>query len=354
MGALGVSADTITLAWPADGRTTLAKIIHVEHGRTVGKEPSPNVSTFEYLEAPVHDLRSLYLAVKRAAAQGAIAVRARPKGPIGNRRIHETEGIAPHLEVVPRRWVASDWDGLPLELQPCPNSRWSWEPDPLLEPWVGVRIALRRLPPTFREIACFWQVTAGGGIDDGFRLRTWHWLDRPATGAELKVWLRPALERGLVDPSTLVECQPHYLGVQVRGDRDPCPRRFGFYGGDRHEVHVPDVERIRRRQRALELAKRPPPPPRSDPVAANANGQRRVDRCIDAVRNAPFGRRHPTYVAQSARAQKLCELYCLDWPATEERLRTAYRATLAPVEIPQRERSSTRGVLAWLDRRAAS
>ena len=132
----------------SDGRTTLAKIIHIRGGRIVGKDPSPNVPTFDYTEAVVHDLRSLYIQVKRAAAHDAIAVRAKPKNPTGNRRIHETDGIEPNLEIVPRRWVAFDWDGLPLELQPCPNPRWSWQPDPLLEPWIGAssRCAACRRP----------------------------------------------------------------------------------------------------------------------------------------------------------------------------------------------------------------
>lgn len=141
-----MAADTITFARPTDRKTTLAKIIHVQGGRIVGKSRSRNVKTFQYAELPVHDLRTLYIAVKRMAAAGTIAVRAKPNGPIGNRRIHETDGIAPWLQIVPRRWCAFDWDGLPLELQPCPNPRWSWQPDSLLEPWIGARIALRRLP----------------------------------------------------------------------------------------------------------------------------------------------------------------------------------------------------------------
>ena len=111
--------DAITFARAADGRTTLAKILKVEGGKIVGKEPSPNVKTFKYAARPVHDLGSLYITVRRMAARGAIAVRAKPKGPLGNRRIHETDGIEPHLVVVPRRWCAFDWDGLPLDLQPC-------------------------------------------------------------------------------------------------------------------------------------------------------------------------------------------------------------------------------------------
>ena len=151
--ALVIGTDTITFAWPSDGRTTLAKVIHIRGGRIVGKDPSPNVPTFDYTEAAVRDLRSLYIQVKRAAAHDAIAVRAKPKNPTGNRRIHETDGIEPNLEIVPRRWVAFDWDGLPLELQPCPNPGWSWQPDPLLEPWIGARsrcAACRRLSGTSR------------------------------------------------------------------------------------------------------------------------------------------------------------------------------------------------------------
>ena len=350
-----MSADTITFAWPTDGKTTLAKIIHIRGGRIVGKDPSPNVPTFDYTEAAVHDLRSLYIQVKRAAAHDAIAVRAKPKNPTGNRRIHETDGIEPNLEIVPRRWVAFDWDGLPLELQPCPNPGWSWQPDPLLEPWIGASLALRRLPPAFRDVSCFWQVSAGAGFNPGFRLRTWHWLDHPVTGAELKTWLKPAIERGLVDPVTLVECQPHYLGIQVRGGGDPCPRRFGFVRLARQEVPVPDIEGIRRRQQAIELAKRPPQHRRAprNPAEAVSYARHRIDRCLDAIRNSAFGARHPTYTAEAARAKAICDRYDLDWTAIKKELIAAYEAALTPEEARERRSSSTEGVLRWLDRRAA-
>ena len=223
-----MTADAITFAWPADICTTLAKMIHVQGGRILAKDASPNVSVFRYTEQPVSDLRSLYIAVRRAAATRAIALRAKPKGPVGNRRMHLTDGIEPYLEAIPRRWCAFDWDGLPLELQPCPNPRWSWQPHPLLEPWIGAQIALQRLPPQFRNASFFWQVSAGAGFNEGFRLRTWHWLDTPIMGNELKIWLKPAIIRNMVDRATLVEVQPHYLEVQVQGGADPCPRRFGF------------------------------------------------------------------------------------------------------------------------------
>jgi hypothetical protein len=172
-----MSADTITFARPAGGRLSLAKVIHVRGERIVGKDASPNVSVFDYTEVPVHDLRSLYIEVRRAAAQGDIAIRGKPKGSRGNRRMYLRDGIEPFCEVVPRRWVGFDWDDLPLEWQPCPNPRWQWEPCPLREPWVGAQIALLRLPRQFRETSCFWQVSAGAGFNPGFRLRTWHWLD---------------------------------------------------------------------------------------------------------------------------------------------------------------------------------
>jgi hypothetical protein len=349
-----MSADTITFAWPVGGHTTLAKIIRVQGGRVVGKTPSPNVRTFRYVERPVHDLGSLYVVVRRAAAQGAIAIRAKPKGPIGNRRIHLTDGIEPFCEVVPRRWVGFDWDGLPLEMQPCPNPRSSWEPDPLLEPWIGAQIALRRLPPPFREVSCFWQVSAGAGFNLGFRLRTWHWLDHPITGAELKTWLHPAIERGLVDPVTLVEVQPHYLGVEVQGGSDPCPRRFGFLRRGLQEVQVPDIHGIKRRQEEIERAKRPPEQrhgPR-DPEQANAYAQQRIDECLAAIRSASA--RHTTYKEQAARARAICERYGLDWAPIRRDLIAAYESALTPAEARERRSFSTEGVLKWLEARTVA
>jgi hypothetical protein len=350
-----VSSDHITFAWPADHRVTLAKIIHVEGDRITGKEPSPNVKGFRYVEAPAHDLGTLYLAVKRAADQGAIAIRAKPKKPIGNRRMHlRNDGIEPDLNVVPRHWCAFDWDGLPLEMQPCPNPSWFWHPDPLLEPWVGARIALLRLPPAFRDVSCFWQVSAGAGFNDGFRLRTWHWLNCPVTGDELKIWLRPAIEDGLVDPVTLVEVQPHYLGVRVVGDVDPCPRRFGFLRLARQEVQVPDIHGIKRRQEEIKRAKRPPEQrhtPR-DPEQAQAWAQSRIDECLAAIKSASA--RHTTYKEQAARARAIAQKYGLDWQPIRRDLIAAYESALTPAEKRERRSFSTEGVLDWLEARSAA
>jgi hypothetical protein len=349
-----MNGDTITFALPADGRTTLAKVIRVEGDRIVGKEPSPNAFRFRYVEAPVHDLGSLYLAVKLAANQGAIAIRAKPKNPTGNRRVHlRNDGIVPNLEAVPRRWVGFDWDGLPLEMQPCPNPSWFWHPDPLLEPWIGARIALRRLPPAFRDVSCFWQVSAGAGFNDGFRLRTWHWLNHPLTGDEIKVWLKPAIEDGLVDPVTLVEVQPHYLGVRVIRGADPCPRRFGFLRLARQEVQVPDIHGIKRRQEEIERAKRPPEQRQAprDPDQAHAWAQGRVDECLATIKSASA--RHTTYKAEAARARAIAQKYGLDWQPIRRDLIAAYESAPTPAEARERRSFSTEGVLDWLEARSA-
>jgi hypothetical protein len=347
-----MSADHITFARPANGQTTLAKIIRVEGGRIVGKDPSPQVKLFEFAELPVHDLDSLGEAVMRMAERGAIAVRGKPKGPIGRRAIYSDAEKGPAgLEVVPRRWVGFDWDGLPLELQPCPNPKWSWEPHPLLEPWIGAQIALRRLPPQFREVSCFWQVSAGAGFDPGFRLRTWHWLDYPLTGAELKVWLKPAIDRKLVDPVTLVEAQPHYLGVRVAGGPDPCPQRFGFLRLAKQEVIVPDIAGIKRRQEEIERAKRPPEQPSRRQVSPDY-AQQRIDECLAAIRSSANGARHPTYVTEAARAKAICDKHGVEWAPVRRDLINAYESTLTAAEANRRRKSSTLDVVAWLERRA--
>jgi hypothetical protein len=268
--------------------------------------------------------------------------------------MHLTDGVEPFCTVVPRRWCAFDWDGLLLEYQPCSNPKWSWEPHPLLEPWVGAQIALRRLPPAFRNASCFWQVSAGAGYNPGFRLRTWHWLDYPVTGDGLKTWLKPAIDRGLVDPVTLVEVQPHYLGVRVQGGPDPCPRRFGFLRLARQEVPVPYIRSIARRQIEIERAKRPPEQRRAprDPAQANAYAQARVDECLEAIRSASA--RHTTYKIEAARAKAICEKYGLDWAEIKQALIAAYESNLTPAEARVRRSFSTEGVLRWLDARSAA
>jgi hypothetical protein len=343
-----MSAAAITFAAGLrDGRPMhMAKRLTLRNGQIVEVEPAPQVGLFRFREVEVADLLGLMRAVWRAAQAGEIAVRGRPKAPEGRRAIHDDAEKGPAgLEVVPRRWCAFDWDGIAAE------------GDPLRDPERGVLLALRILPPAFRDVTCGWQTSASAGFKPGFRLRTWHWLDHQTTGAELKGWCRPAIERHLLDPVTLVEAQPHYLAVEVAGGPDPCPQRFGILQQARHVVPVPDLAAMlqarEHRERAERLARYGPAPNGDrDPERARSYAELRIAESVAAVQNAPDGTKHPTYVAECARARALAERYGLDWPALAEELRRTYEATLPAREIARRRRGSTDGVLRWLEARA--
>ena len=361
-----MSGDTVTLCRAIKPPVVLAKTIVVRGAEIVDARPAPNAFLFAFREVEIGNVDDLGAALEEAAQRGEIAVRSKPKGPTGRRAIYDDPEKGPAgLEAVPRRWVAFDWDGLPLtpipvELVPEGIAADEAEPvnwlqaDPLLDAEIGARHALRRLPPPFREVACFWQISASAGFKPGFRLRTWHWLDHPTTGAELKTWLAPAINRGLVDPVTLVEAQPHYLAVHVVGGPDPCPRRFGLLRGAHDEVPVPDIAGIKRRQEQREReewAKRTWPfPQRRGAQTPTTYAQDRIDQCIDAVRRA--GARHPTYKTEAARAKAICDRHGLDWARVRPALIEAYELTLTRAEVRARRKFSTEGVMSWLEGRA--
>ena len=216
---VAMTSCSITLARPVNG--TLVKTITVEGGKVTSKRPSPNYLEFVFVEQEVCGLEDLYEAVIAGASLGWIVVRGKPKNPRGRRAIYEARRVRPGSTWC-RALGRFDWDNLPLE--PVDDR----VPDPLRDPEIGVALAMMRLPPAFREVSCIWQISAGAGLAPGFRMRTWHWLDRPCLGVDLKEWVRPSIDRGLVDPCTLVEVQPHYLAVRVVGGPDPCPARFGI------------------------------------------------------------------------------------------------------------------------------
>jgi hypothetical protein len=70
---VGETSDDITFARLAHGKTTSAKTIRVEGDRFVGKDKSPQVKLFEFVEAQVRDLVSLYLAVKAVVARALMS-----------------------------------------------------------------------------------------------------------------------------------------------------------------------------------------------------------------------------------------------------------------------------------------
>ena len=367
--------DYVTIARAIKPRVPLAKVVRVDNGTIRGVEPAPKAYLFEFEEIQIRDLASLGEAVMAAARDPyAIAVRGRPKARQGRRAIYDDPEKGPAgLETTQRRWIAFDWDGLPLTGQSAPEPpevvddpaefcNWSL-PDPLLDPEVGVWLAFRRLPPPFRAVSCFWQISASAGFMPGFRLRTWHWLDRPLTGDQVKTWLAPAIRRGLVDPVTLVEAQPHYLGVRLVGGPDPAPRRLGFLWLEVHTVLTPNVDAMRDRHTRKERTARNTryrlsgarPSLRGGCSQcgdrAQEDARRRIDGCLEAIRRALA--RHTTYKAEAARAFALCERYGLEWRPVRAALKAAYLSTLTPAEARERARYSVEGVLRWLERRAA-
>ena len=130
---------------------------------------------------------------------------------------------------------------------------------------------------------------------------------------------RPAIERKLVDPVTLVESQPHYLAVTVVGGRDPCPQRFGIFRQTTDTVVLPDLGRVRERQHDRAEASRPPLPPVTRTVdGSNSYAEAKIEAAIEELKGAAA--RHPAYMHAAATCHALCERYGLDWPPVRDRL----------------------------------
>lgn len=354
-----MSGHSLTFARPADTAKTLAKIVRVDWGadwpliQTV--EPSPNFTLHSFRTRLFTDLADMLAALRGAAINGEILVRAKPKAWTGRRAIHDDKAKGPAgLEVVPRAHVSLDWDRLPGRVKLA-----NGEPaDPLLHPEAFVDEAMLALPREWRDKSCIVQVSASAGLK-GVRIRTHHILDRDRLGKDIKAWLRPAIERGILDPVTLVEAQPIYLGVTVIGGRDPCPERFKLVEKPGGEIVPTDgLDRTLERNRALaeqELERR-------DKIAhalrargwsADTAGltEFAINKAEAAIVRAGSGSRHPTYVEQMARLRAIIDRHGGDWPAAAHRLRSAYLATLTAAEAAQRQRGSTEGVVRWLDNR---
>jgi len=173
----------VTVARAVKPRIVMAKVIDVdEDGMITGVAPSPQGFLFEFREVEVRDLASLARAITMAARDPyCIVVRGKPKRAAGRRALYDDEDAGPaNLTVAPRRWVAFDWDDVPVRHNPdsmehdqAEFANWA-RPPALFKPKLGVKLALRRLRPAFRNVSCLWQITASAGFKDGFRLRTWH------------------------------------------------------------------------------------------------------------------------------------------------------------------------------------
>jgi hypothetical protein len=346
------SPDALTFV---SAEPSLAKRITVVDGVVTRADdpPWPRIVAFQTLEIRSPDD---LLDVLRSAAEDSPApcvVRADPLAEMGRRAIYDDRDLGPAgLRIMPRSWVGYDIEKVP-----------AGDIDPLHEPERAVAKARRCLHPAHHDASVVWQITASAGKRaDELRLRLWFLLDRPMLGRQLERWNKPGIDAHWLDPVTLRnEVIPHFIGVTIVGTSpDPCPQRWGMITGARDRVAVPDS--------ALAL-----PPERFHGAILDLNGHReelkaklgerryqalrleaiaKIKAEVEAVRSAGAGARHPTYLSAAARIKALCEFW--DWPADQARakLEAAYLETLTADEARRRERGSTRGVWAWLARRA--
>ena len=177
----------------------------------------------------------------------------------------------PYFEACAQRWAGLDFDALEL-----PDGV-----DPVdLEAVAAIAVA--RLAEPFRRASCWAQLTSGAGIKPGGRIRLFYWLDRPASGAELKRWLGDV--PGL-DTSTLNDVTPNYVARPIfDGVADPVPVRSRLIPGELDEVAVPDL---------------PAPPPR--PVRPAAVGTAPAWRAAAARWAAPSATPPPACATSRAR-----------------------------------------------------
>jgi hypothetical protein len=264
-------------------------------------------------------LRDLAGNPRRAVLRGAIADTARVQRV---RRLLHTDrkaGEAPTLLDVPRRWVAFDFDGVPL-----PGG---CDPRDLVRCGAHLRALL---PPAFHGAASVAQATASHAIKPGARLRLWCWLSRSTTGSELKRWLAGFP----VDASAFGAAQPIYTATPIfDGCTDPLAERLAMLpGSDAASVPAPAL-----------LAPPPPRPPRPMPP----RGGEADDPLAWAVREIgrqPEGTRHLTAASLAA------------WLAGLARAGTVPTSGIAPaiaagIEKAGKPREEGEAIAAWaLDR----
>jgi hypothetical protein len=304
------AACGITLAFLGGG-ASLAKLVF---NGVVTTPPFPLVYNFVHIE--VGNLDELLPVIERGAELGAVALRGAPIAASGRRALKDDAAKGPAgLTAPPRRHAALDWDSLMIE-----------GVDPLDGPACASAI-LPYLPPELRCASLIWQLTAGAGVKPGVRIRTWHWLGRPLSSEELKAWLAP-LHKGedaVLDPATLLPCQPIFLGVTG----GPQVQRFGILRGERDTAAPPQIVLPPPR----EVDRRPPPPPRRVPkrygrplrLGGGRHMARLIRECITEIRGyrSEVGQRLEVFRHQGARALALAALGGVSREQVEEMLRRA-------------------------------
>lgn len=247
-----------------------------------------------------------------------------PEGARGVRRLLHDDvdtGEVATLREVPRRWVALDLDGLPL---PAGTN--------LYDLAACARAVLPSLPAAFLRAATVVQATASHGIKPGARLRLWHWLSRPATGAELKLWL----DKAPVDRSVFGAAQPIYTALPVftAGTADPMPHRLLLLPGERDVVEVPPAATLASVRRAAPAL----PPERRD---GSRYATAALARATASIRAGAVAR-HPLAVVEALGMARLIRAGLL----TEAEVQRAFADAL---DVPGRRaaRDEAEKLVAW-------
>lgn len=202
----------------------------------------------EHQVSNLHDLVEVLDAARRDprafVVRGALAPCAReqvehdPKGPIRRRKHAKADKqtgqiVTPTLVEVARRWVMIDIDGWPL-----PN--WA---DLVDDPEAAIEHAVHELlPETFRDAACWWQLSSSAGFSAGvLKVHLFYWLSEPAENAHIKAVLKQSAPG--VDRAPFSAAQPHYIvDPIIEGGHDPLPRRTGWLKGLEPAVQLPPLK----------------------------------------------------------------------------------------------------------------
>jgi hypothetical protein len=293
----------------------LAKLIRAD-GSVEGYDDAKH---FDLFAIPVSDLEAVHRLLNRllhrpdcAIVRGTIAD---PRRVSHVRRLLHPDpqtGDAATLRAVPRMWLAADVEGLERPVG-----------TPAADLLACAAAAVVRLPGPFRGARCIVQASASHGIRPDLRLRLWFWLSRPATGEELKRWLRGAP----ADPSVFSPAQIIYTAAPVfeRGAADPLPQRTAVREGFA-VVEVPSAE-------ALNPPPRPPAPlPQPSDRRANRYAWTALRNATSRILQANVGQRHAAALAEARQLARFVQAGLLSECEVSEAVSGAGAAAGKPPE----------------------
>lgn len=243
----------------------------------------------------------------------AVVIRGEPLegviGTAGRRLVHDDRktGDAARFRAAPRRWVALDFDKVPLDR--------AYDVARAADAHEALGRLRALLSPEWRRAACYGQLTASAGHGDPCRVsaRLWFWTDRPVGRAELEAWA--VTTRAPVDVAPFRAVQPIYTARPIFDPplEDPIEARGIGLGGD------PVVWLADYRPAAA-------PQPTSPPIVVRSAGRAR-HYAVTALRRetrdlaeTPPGQRNERLVRAAYNLGQLVQPLGLDAPETREAL----------------------------------